>query len=237
MNRIDQLFTHMDRWRHLPDYQLERRADIFFSLYLAEVLEVVTGVVVDPRLVPEFPLKKALIWPDKPTNHSVKVDYAVFATDRSKLFLVELKTDGGSRRDQQDFYLERAQEIGLAAILGGVVEIVQATSAHQKYAHLLQALADHGCLALPDELMDFTFPKARPGLRKRQREIRVTVQPGEFEIEVIYVQPNNGSAEGGVIDFERFAQVVETHTDEVSQAFAEHLRRWVEKAGGKRPGA
>ena len=25
----------MDAWRHLPKYQLERRSDLFFSLYLA----------------------------------------------------------------------------------------------------------------------------------------------------------------------------------------------------------
>lgn len=236
MNRIDQLFAHMDRWRHMPAYQLERRADIFFSLYLAEVLEAVTGVRVDPRLVPELPIKRDLIWPEVPSRQSVKVDYAAFAADRSKLFLVELKTDGGSRRDQQDFYLERAREIGLVAILGGVVEIVQATSAHQKYAHLLQALADHRCLTLPDELMDFTFPKARPGLRRRQREIRVTVEPSEFEIEVIYVQPMKTPTDKGVIDFETFAGVVEGHEDEVSQVFAEHLRRWVGRAGLERPG-
>ena len=36
---IDRLFDRMDRWRHLPSYQLERRADLFFSLYLPEVLQ------------------------------------------------------------------------------------------------------------------------------------------------------------------------------------------------------
>ena len=39
MRSIDTLFDRMDAWRHLPSYQLERRADLFFSLYLPEVLE------------------------------------------------------------------------------------------------------------------------------------------------------------------------------------------------------
>ena len=38
-SKINQLFNNLDTWRHLPNYQLERRADIFFSLYLAEVLQ------------------------------------------------------------------------------------------------------------------------------------------------------------------------------------------------------
>lgn len=38
MDRICALFDRMDNWRHLPSYQLERRADLIFSLYLPEVL-------------------------------------------------------------------------------------------------------------------------------------------------------------------------------------------------------
>ena len=33
-----QLFDRLDEWRDFPNYQLERRADIFFSLYLVEAL-------------------------------------------------------------------------------------------------------------------------------------------------------------------------------------------------------
>lgn len=38
MKQIDTLFDRMDAWRHFPNYQLERRADIFFALYLPEGL-------------------------------------------------------------------------------------------------------------------------------------------------------------------------------------------------------
>jgi hypothetical protein len=34
MNPIDALFDRMDTWRHFPNYQLERRADLFFASYL-----------------------------------------------------------------------------------------------------------------------------------------------------------------------------------------------------------
>jgi len=36
---IDNLFNLLDDWRTLPAYQLERRADIFFALYLDKILE------------------------------------------------------------------------------------------------------------------------------------------------------------------------------------------------------
>jgi hypothetical protein len=35
---IQQLFENLDSWRHLPAYQLERRADVFFSVYLHPML-------------------------------------------------------------------------------------------------------------------------------------------------------------------------------------------------------
>ena len=47
---------------------------MFFLLHLAEVLEAVTGVPVAPRLLPEFPVNRGLIWPESPRKQSVKVD-------------------------------------------------------------------------------------------------------------------------------------------------------------------
>jgi len=74
-----ELFGNLDRWRHLPTYQLERRADIFFSLYLPAVLSERTGVAVSTDMIPELPICKALLG-ESATKHSVKVDYAVFAS-------------------------------------------------------------------------------------------------------------------------------------------------------------
>jgi hypothetical protein len=38
LKQLSALFDNMDVWRHLPAYQLERRADIFFSIYLSDLL-------------------------------------------------------------------------------------------------------------------------------------------------------------------------------------------------------
>ena len=52
------------------------------------------------------------------------------AVDRSRVVLVELKTDAGSRRESQDTYLWRAKEVGLRAILEGLRDLLLATRAH-----------------------------------------------------------------------------------------------------------
>ena len=45
----------LDRWRHFPAYQLERRADVFFALYLPGIVEHALGVKVDSRVIPVEP--------------------------------------------------------------------------------------------------------------------------------------------------------------------------------------
>jgi len=61
MDPLEKVFQHRDRWRHLPNYQLERRADVFFSVYLASIVEAFTGVALKDKFLPEFPLKRDLI--------------------------------------------------------------------------------------------------------------------------------------------------------------------------------
>ena len=82
MNNREPVFANLDRWRHLPNYQLERRADIFFSVYLRGLMEEVTGVALDDVIIPELPIKRELIWSDLATDKSVKVDYVLFSKDR-----------------------------------------------------------------------------------------------------------------------------------------------------------
>ena len=75
MNQVITLFDRMDAWRHFPNYQLERRADIFFSLYLSEVLEAKLGLPIKAELTPEFPIRIGTIYPEIPIDKSYKIDY------------------------------------------------------------------------------------------------------------------------------------------------------------------
>ena len=116
MKQIDTLFNRMDAWRHLPNYQLERRADIFFALYLPEVLEAKLRFAVGPELAPEFPVRIGTIYPNIPIDKSYKIDYVALSAAADKAVLVELKTEGLSRRPEQDKYLLAAQKVGLPIV-------------------------------------------------------------------------------------------------------------------------
>ena len=237
MDPLFQVFEKLDRWRHLPGYQLERRADIFFSVYLKDVVEEVTGVPLDDEIIPELPLRRDLVLPHRatPTSSrlSVNVDYALFAKDRSRVYFVELKTDMGSRRDQQDEYLEAAKCVGFRQILEGICSIAVRTKAKQKYVQLLFALARLGYLSFPDELEAYVFPRPRRGVTKLLEQ--VAPLPLDPAVDVLYVQPARRDGADDVIDFATFAEHVGRHDDPVSLLFAEHLGRWRSRAGACPP--
>ena len=235
MDRLDRVFSHLNSWRHLPNYQLERRADILFSVYLADVVREFTGHKIDPRIVPEFPVKRDLIWPDLPTSKSVKIDYVLFTADRSRGYLVELKTDRSSRRPAQDHYLGKAASLGLPKLLKGLVTIAQETKAYRKYYHLLHLLAEMGFLRLPDGIETYLYPRARQGLTPKLREIRV--EPIVPTLEVIYVQPE-AMEEGGLarcIDFAFFGAYLDGLSDPLSAGFRRSLEAWTTRAGAVPP--
>ena len=99
----------LDKWSHLPAYQHERRADIFFAVFLPDVFnrhlsqrqrERQRGIAIDPRLIPEFPLKR------REDNGSKKADYLAQSTEHKHAFLIELKTDSASLDKDQVPYLD-----------------------------------------------------------------------------------------------------------------------------------
>ena len=212
MNRINKLFDNLDTWRHLPAYQLEKRADIFFSIYLPEVLAEKFGAEIE-GIVPEFPVHIGTI-SNIETNKSFKIDYLARAKNSQRLFFVKFKTDVGSRRLAQDLYLERARQAGMAELLGGLRKIYQATTSRKKYNHLL---------SLVEEL----------NLIKLKSSGVFEINAGEYDIEIVYIQPNNPFGQNNVITFKNFSEIVKRHGDEVSLRFAELLRRWADRKAGE----
>ena len=94
MTPIDTLFDLMDTWRHFPSYQIERRADLTFALYLPEVLEATLGVPIHPGLVPEFPARIGTIYPNEKTYS----EDANIITFRDFAEVVRLHEDAVSQR-------------------------------------------------------------------------------------------------------------------------------------------
>lgn len=219
---INKLFDTLDSWRHLPNYQLERRADIFFAMYLKGVLEWKYGVELKPEIVPEFPVRIGSIHgDDEYNNKSFKIDYVLFSQDGKAAYLVELKTDDRSRRDGQDNYLKLASKAGMSKLLGGIGDIYCATSSKDKYGHLLALLQAAGQIEVSSD-------EGRKNLVRS--DIRVTSEV-EADVNIVYIQPN-GSGEG-CINFTEFADFVETRPSPVSTRFASSLRQWAERQAGR----
>jgi hypothetical protein len=230
MNTIGTLFQPMDNWRHLPSYQLERWADLFFSLYLPEVLEAKLGYAIGAQMVPEFPVRIGTIYPEITTNKSYKVDYLALSADGTTAILVELKTEGRSRRRVQDRYLEAARDVGLPALLEGVLEIFRATQAKRKYFCLLQELEMMGLLRIPAEMEEMMSGPSLQGVVAASRGVEITTRATVGE--VVYVQPRGVGPD--VVTFAEFAAVVRRHEDAVSRRFAQSLGRWAEVPAGRK---
>jgi hypothetical protein len=170
---INQLFNNLDQWRHLPAYQLERRADIFFSLYLAEVLanKPELGFTEQPILIPEFPCHYGSVYAGG-NNQSFKVDYLAISVVDKKAYFVELKTDMASRNTDQDVHMREAQKVKLQKLLDGLKTIATASVQKNKYQCLLDSLRECG-----------------------------VCEPCDFEIEIVYVQPTARAHEISFSDF------------------------------------
>ena len=229
MNQIDMLFDRMDAWRHFPNYQLERRADIFFALYLPEVLEAKLGFPVRPELVPEFPVRIGTIYQNVPINKSYKIDYVALTTKADKAILIELKTEGFSLNPEQDKYLLAAQKVGLTRLLEGLLDIFRATNSKRKYFCLLQHLESMELLRIPTQMKEIMSRPTLQGVDEASRQIEVTAQARETLI--VYVQPNGTGP--GIIPFSEFADIVRQHDDQVSHRFAASLREWAEIQAGE----
>jgi hypothetical protein len=244
MTQIDTLFNRLDAWRHFPNYQLERRADIFFSLYLPEVLEDKLGFPIREELIPEFPVHKATIQNDVIGDKSFKIDYIALSNNDEnpiKAVLVELKTDGASVNPSQTDYLTAASNVGLKELLKGLLKIFRASNSKPKYYRLLTYLDNLDLLHIPKELKECMlrpfFEGANEASKLVDKWLDTTLQ--SIETQIVYVIPNIDGLKNQVIGnhikiitFEDVASIVRRSDDFLSNRFAESLDKWANcKAG------
>lgn len=230
MESAEHLFDLLDQWRHLPDYQLERRADIFFAAFLPRFLSARLKLDIRPSLVPEFPVRIGTIDPATPSNQSCKIDYlALDASGRHAVF-IELKTDSSSRRDKQDRYLLAAKNVGLPALLDGVLKIVCASSHKHKYCRLLRLLEQHRLIALPPNLDDaLNSPRYASAVNACLPQTQIAA--AEPSVHVLYLQPV--AARPDEIGFDEFAAWLETQPGTLAARFASSLRTWAAVTPGR----
>ena len=182
---IDHVFELLDDWRHLPTYQLERRADIFFALFLPEVLrEFDQTTEVRCPIIPEFPIKNA------DNNKSKKVDYlALSKNEEEKLaFIVELKTDMASKRtkkekEKQEYFLSKFEQ-GMEGLVRDILKICLTTKERKKYSHLLWRLSKLGLVEGVNEIIYSLYENGK----RPFKEALCSVEPANISWPKVKVQ-------------------------------------------------
>lgn len=218
---INELFNHLDDWRLLPGYQLERRADIFFGVHLKLVWQrIYNEEVMD--IIPEFPIRKGLLPlhndfnpenPKKPgvckgPNGSFQIDYLIITSKR--FYLVELKTDMASRNDKQDWYLNEAVKLGIDKLCDGVEEISNATAKKHKhkYRFLIDKLKHQSLL---------------------QKESDVSSKANSNQpIKVCYIQPTKEGKD--TISFDDLENAISHLHNAMTLRFRASLQKWKTEA-------
>ena len=233
---IDQVFKNLDEWRHLPSYQLERRADIFFSLYLKEVLEEkfaerLKGICLNDVLIPEFPFRKgAYDAKNEKDNQSTKVDYLAVSKDHEHVFLVELKTDNASVGSNEE-YLQNAKSAGFAKLLEGVLAIRKATSAKTrgKYDCLIGQLEK--LELVKEEQNSNSGSTGKTIIRKKYQSSLKVDTP---KIAVVMLTPTDlvtNRYKFESVTFLDFRKTVKKYEDPLSRRFLKSLEEWEKRAG------
>jgi len=211
---INKLFNKLDDWRNLPAYQLERRADIFFSIYLEEIIQSKYGKSIK-LVIPEFPVRAGDVVKDhKRPDLSFKIDYLAVSDDNEDVFLIELKTDQSSRRAEQDDYLKSTQKNQIPMLVDGVIKITKATSSQyeKKYEYLVSKLEQVGWI------------------EKENSNLKNTAK--DYNVIVVYIQPRNDSNSPDTISFKDISHVL-NGSDGLTKRFVESLSLWAEVPAGK----
>lgn len=215
---IETMLKNLDDWRHLPKYQLERRADLFFGLFIRQIVAAHTQSEIHPLVIPEFPFRHNKNNSD--TKHTVNFDYVLFSKTLHTMYIVELKTDSGSYRESQDSYLVRAESEGFNSLIDGLNQVVGATSTSKirKYEYLCALLADAGIISIDSKMNVLKCPK--------MKILYLGPPPSDKELETDLRENRK------LIDFHEAAVSLENSGGAVECHFASYLRRWNDiKAG------
>lgn len=202
---VNEIFDRLDEWRNFPAYLLEGRADIFFGIYLPNIISKRFGSAID-HIIPEFPIKAGSIFNADPTHasHPLKVNFLAISESEREVYMISLKTDINSLRPLQYNHLHKAKEHTIRNIVDGILDIQQASMLKKKYNNLLQQLQKVGWL---DE-----------SLRKNTA--------GQYNIKVVYIQPTNSSGSDEIITFDNIVEYLEEKEDFFTRRFCQSLSAW-----------
>ena len=239
---IKSIFDLLDQWRGLPNYQMERRVDIYFALYLHEIImayfkdELKGEKITHVNIIPEFPLKK------DGNRQSLKVDYAVFS--KNKLFLVELKTDVNSLNDVQYGNLIIAKSKSLYDFVSIIPDIAIGSDQRKKYMYLIKCIKELLSLVYEINIESETnvcddSKKALDCLCEEFKAKESQFSERRVDVEIVYILPENADnddkvkkygigEDAHIITFEKIRSYISalSNLDAYGKRFVESLERW-----------
>ncbi|MBT0652342.1 hypothetical protein [Geomobilimonas luticola] len=227
---IESMLKNLDKWRHLPKYQLERRADIFFGLFIRDIISCRFGHPTHEIIIPEFPYcnNKDTEDDDIDTNTTVNFDYVILSKDCSLAYIVELKTDTNSFREKQETYLERAsKKMDFMDNIKYLIEkVYTATKQKGKYSHLFELLVKLKLLSNNGKTYE---PPNEKVLRPEIQVVYIAPRMKKEKLKVI-------SEYAKIISFQEVIGILENleNIGPVEALFADHLRRWDQIPAGAR---
>ena len=205
---IEMMLKNLDDWRNLPKYQMERRVDLFFGLFIRQIVAAHTGMQIQSVIIPEFPFKH-----NETTRHTINFDYVLFSENGKVMYVLELKTDANSVDDDQLNNLHNASEKSLLEIIQGIEIVKSKTKDKNKYAYLLHKLKS-AFIDSPEIVLMYLTPTLSDSNRKK---VLTVVE------------------ERHIITFARTAELLEKTGGAVECRFAEFLRKWENAPAGSLP--
>ena len=194
-------------WKQLPAYKAEPRIDSLIGYFLPEFIsEYLNEEIIG--IIPELPIRLATVKPKHEgtsfADKSYKVDFYLLGKSGIN-YLIEFKTDTGSRRGEQDTYLLEAKEIGMKSLVNGILHIASVSSYKKKYGHLLNKMKTIGILNSENKYSG-----------------------NLSEIQIIYVQPKQIEDGYRCVDFQWISKWLDKKygSGEFESEFAKALKKW-----------
>ncbi len=238
MSVVNLIFDRLSEWRYLPDYQLERRADVFFACYLPDILKN-GNQSIQKTIIPEFPIRKGTLGLN-PENQSFKIDYLAATEDLTKIFFIELKTEAKSISKNQCSNMIKAasKDVGIKNLIDGILTLFKKTREKRKYYRLLQMIEQLGLIRIPSSVRGIMDRKRLNGINRLLRTQDVMdinewyVEQDIQNYEICYILPRKSKKLSSIdptirqITFGDFMEVASHKYDEFSRRFALALDQW-----------
>ena len=236
---LESVLAQLDRWRHLPKYKLEQHVDVLFGMTLPTVIRSVFKTEGEVHVIPEFPIHHRTVGKGD-SNQSFNIDFAAFIQGGEEVFLVELKTDANSIKQQQLCDMRKIVRYRkFRDVIKAIPKIAKHSKQKAKYLHLVCELSHAGAMTASAEIQRLD---AKNGLRGFKNALKGCRAPDMLtcapRLVLIYPDRNEkikaDTSGFCCIDFQTYEQALGTDNP-LERLLRTYLDQWRLRAGDPRP--